>query len=81
MAWITAILEIIKTFLGLAKSKADKDAEKQKVLNSKEFKDAAIRQREITAKDEEERLVDLVGGADKKKSDLALDEIRRRLGS
>jgi len=75
-----AILEIIKSFLGIFKSKEDRAAAKEKIINEAPFREAKVKQENVSRKDENEKLVATVGSGDKAKSDAALEEIRKRLG-
>lgn len=75
-----AILKIIGTILGIFKSKEDRKAKQEEIINQKEYKEAKEKLETVKRKDDQERLVQLANSENAAEAQRALDEIRKRLG-
>ncbi len=75
-----AILGIVDKVLGLFKTKQDREAAKEKVINEAPFIKAKENQEAAKRTDENEELVAAVDGSGSLSDRIAMDEIRKRLG-
>lgn len=80
MAWLTTLIELIKTWLGIKKLDKEKELEEWKIKQGEEFKKAKTAQEAARIRDEHEKLVAQANSDNKAVADAALEEIRRRLG-